>query len=56
MISTGLPIICRTDPVMALTTRSVERSGFRDLAYANPALTLTSPTTDQTVGGPTAPQ
>lgn len=56
MISTGLPIICRTDPVMALTTRSVESSGFRDLAYANPALTLTSPTTDQTVGGPTAPQ
>lgn len=56
LTSTGLPIICRTDPVMALTTWSIECSAFRDLAYANPALTFTSPTTDQTVGGPTAPQ
>lgn len=56
MISTRLSIICWTEPVMAFTSRSIERSGFSDLTYANPTFTLASPTTDQPVGGPTAPQ
>lgn len=56
LTSTGLPIICRTDPVMAFASRSIECSRFGDLAYANPAHTLASSTTYQPVGGPTAPQ
>lgn len=56
MIPTGLSIICRTDPVVAFTPRSIERSWFCDLAYADSTLACASPATDQAVGGPTAPQ
>lgn len=51
MTATGLPIICCADPVVAFAPRPVVLPRVSDLAYANPAFTLSPPTADQAVRG-----
>lgn len=54
LTTTGLPVICCTDPVMAFTPWPIIHPWLTDLAYTDPTHTLSSPTADQAIGGPTS--
>lgn len=52
LTTTGLPIICCTDPVMTFTPWPIIHPWLSDLANTGPTHTLSPPAADQVIGGP----